>query len=133
MGSYGLEQLRRRATIPALRRCSQSVHRCRFSDLQHARGQRLLSDDAGQNSNGTGRAATYWEVVSQPTLDKEEALGYVVCRALHRPLLSPAEARTVGKRAGVLPVLYHGWTLARLNRVTLYALITLCVNSAIQR
>ena len=38
-------------------------------------------------------------------LDKEEALGYVVCRAIHMPLLSPAEARTVGKRAGVLPVL----------------------------
>lgn len=38
-------------------------------------------------------------------LDKEEALGYLVCRALHKPLLSPAEARTIGKRAGVLPAL----------------------------
>ena len=37
-------------------------------------------------------------------LDREEALGYVVTSALHKPLLSPLEARTIGKRAGALPV-----------------------------
>jgi hypothetical protein len=37
-------------------------------------------------------------------LDREEALGYVVVSALHKPLPSPEEARTVGKRAGSLPI-----------------------------
>lgn len=37
-------------------------------------------------------------------LDREEALGYVVTSALHMPLLSAEEARTIGKRAGSLPV-----------------------------
>ena len=37
-------------------------------------------------------------------LDREEALGYVVASALHKPLLTAAEARTIGKRAGSLPV-----------------------------
>ena len=31
------------------------------------------------------------------TLDREEALGYVVTRAMHMPLLSPEEARVVEK------------------------------------
>ena len=31
-------------------------------------------------------------------LDREEAKGYVLTGALHRPLLSPKEARTIGKR-----------------------------------
>lgn len=38
------------------------------------------------------------------SLDREEALGYLVTSALHMPLLSPEEARTIGKRAGSLPV-----------------------------
>ena len=37
-------------------------------------------------------------------LDREEALGYVVASALHMPLLTPFEARYIGKRAGTLPV-----------------------------
>ena len=37
-------------------------------------------------------------------LDREEALGYLVTSALHMPLLSAVEARTIGKRAGSLPV-----------------------------
>ncbi len=37
-------------------------------------------------------------------LDREEALGYLVTSALHMPLLSPEEARTIGKRAGSLPI-----------------------------
>ena len=39
-------------------------------------------------------------------LDREEALGYVVASALqlHKPLLTAAEARTIGKRRGSLPV-----------------------------
>ena len=37
-------------------------------------------------------------------LDREEALGYLVASALHMPLLSAEEARTIGKRAGSLPV-----------------------------
>ena len=36
-------------------------------------------------------------------LDREEALGYLVTSTLHKPLLSPEEARTIGKRAGSLP------------------------------
>ena len=42
-------------------------------------------------------------------LDREEALGYVVSSALHMPLLTPVEARTIGKRAGSLPGLLHAW------------------------
>ena len=38
-------------------------------------------------------------------LDREEALGYMVASALNKPLLSPDEARAIGKRAGVLPAL----------------------------
>ena len=38
------------------------------------------------------------------SLDREEALGYLVTSALHMPLLSPDEARTIGKRAGSLPI-----------------------------
>ena len=38
------------------------------------------------------------------SLDREEALGYLVTSALHMPLLSPEEARTIGKRAGSLPI-----------------------------
>jgi hypothetical protein len=37
-------------------------------------------------------------------LDREEALGYVVASALHKPLLTAFEARCIGKRAGTLPV-----------------------------
>lgn len=37
-------------------------------------------------------------------LDREEALGYVVASALHKRLLTPYEARSIGKRAGTLPI-----------------------------
>ena len=37
-------------------------------------------------------------------LDREEALGYLVTSALHMPLISAIEARTIGKRAGSLAV-----------------------------
>ena len=47
-------------------------------------------------------------------LDREEALGHVVASALHKPMLTALEARTIGKRAGALPV--FGKLAARVQK-----------------
>jgi hypothetical protein len=54
------------------------------------------------NVNGTKALMRPHEIQAKLgyALDREEAVGYLVTGAMHLPLLSPAEARAIGKRVG---------------------------------
>eukprot|EP00966_Prymnesium_polylepis_P180339 4176035-Prymnesium_polylepis.1 len=49
-------------------------------------------------------------------LDREDATGYVVTSALNKPLLSPAEAKGIGKR-GVSAVIPSGSVGKQLKKL----------------